>query len=180
MIISLSGKKRAGKSSCAEHLVSLGWDEVSWAYPLKEVIGRQLFGLTDEQMYGDAEAKEATLPAWGMSARQILQVVGTDLFRKHICDDFWVRIGVRRILELQPRNIVISDTRFPNEAQAVRAMGGTTICVEKIRTDGLTPPLDTHPSETALDDFNFDHRIIAFQGDMVGLRRQLMDIIGEK
>ena len=75
MIISLSGKKRAGKSITASHLVSKGWVEVSWAYPLKEIIGRELFGLSTNQMYGTAKDKESLIEEWGMSARQILQIV---------------------------------------------------------------------------------------------------------
>jgi len=154
MIISLSGKKRSGKSTVAKHLTNKGWWEVSWAYPLKEVIGKQLFGLSYEQMYGSMQYKEAIISEWGLSPRQILQVVGTDLFRRYICDDFWVRIGIRKIKELQEKNpnlnIVISDTRFLNEADAIKTLGGHLVWLHRENNPYSN---DNHPSETALDDY---------------------------
>ena len=175
MIISLSGKKRSGKGTIAEHLVQKGWHEVSWARPLKEIIGRDLFGLTDAQMYGNAEDKEAIIPEWNMSAREILQKVGTDMFRRQICDDFWVRIGVQKIKKIIVKspglNIVLSDTRFPNEAQAIRSLGGYLIWVHR---DGNPHANDRHPSETALDDFKgWDKVVMAPEGKLDSLREQV-------
>ena len=102
------------------------------------------------------------------------------MFRQQICDDFWVRIGKRRIQKLLDAgsNIVISDTRFPNEADAIKSLGGITVVVEKIRIDGKEPPMDLHPSEIALDDYSFDYRILAVKGDIPSLKRQIDDIIG--
>jgi hypothetical protein len=174
MIISLSGKKRSGKGTIADHLKRHGWLEVSWAEPLKEIIGRGLFGLNDAQMYGDTESKEAIIPEWNMSAREILQKVGTDMFRQHICDDFWVRIGIRNIkkcLAQNPNiNIVISDTRFPNEANAIKELGGYLIWVHR---DNNPHANDRHPSETALDDYRGWNKIVsADDGDLESLKAQ--------
>lgn len=175
MIISLSGKKRAGKGTITDHLLSKGWHEVSWAYPLKEIIGRQLFGLKVAQMHGSAEDKEAIIPEWNMSAREILQKVGTDMFRRQICDDFWVRIGVRRIKDIlasdPDANVVISDTRFPNEADAIRAMGGFLIYVHRENNPHAN---DRHPSETALDDYRGWNKIVsAADGNLNSLKDQI-------
>lgn len=75
-------------------------------------------------------------------------------------------------------NWIITDCRFPNEAKAVKDRGGIVIRVERniisrtvkptsydnlkhCSVDDLrtTDKIDTHPSETALDDYSFDYVI---------------------
>ena len=165
MIISLSGKKQSGKSSVAKYLVEkYGFIEVSWANPLKEIIGRQLFGLTTEQLYGTTADREKIDQYWNLSPREILQKVGTDLFRIHFMDDFWVRIGVEKIKNevASGHNVVISDTRFPNELKAIENLGGKTIRMK--RPDYISG--DYHLSETALDDASFEYDISAISGQL--------------
>src|SRR3990167_4042195 len=165
MIISLSGKKQSGKSSVAKYLVEkYGFIEVSWANPLKEIIGRQLFGLTTEQLYGTTADREKIDQYWNLSAREILQKVGTDLFRVHFMDDFWVRIGVEKIKNevANGHNVVISDTRFPTERKAAENLGGKTIRMK--RPDMISA--DYHDSETSLDDASFEYDISATTGHL--------------
>jgi len=175
MIIGLCGKKQSGKSTVAKYLTDNGFIELSWAYPLKEIIGRELFGLNDDQLYGSEEAKEAIIPDWGFSARQILQLVGTECFRKVIRDDFWVVLGKRRLLELTAKkyDIVISDCRFPNEMEAIKSVGGITV---RIIRDGQIS-LDSHPSENSLNDFVADYNLMAKSGDINHLRQGIVNII---
>jgi len=175
MIIGLCGKKQSGKSTVARFLVEQGFVELSWAYPLKEIVGRQLFGLNDDQLYGSEAAKEAIIPDWGYSARQILQLVGTECFRKVIRDDFWVVLGRRRLQELAQRktNVVISDCRFPNEMEAIKSVGGFTMRV--VKTGQVST--DTHPSENSLNDFKPDYTVEAKQGDIESLHKIVGNII---
>jgi len=164
MIISLSGKKLSGKSSVATYLVEKhGFVEVSWAYPLKEIIGKLLFRFTHAQMYDPIE-KEIVDPRWEMSPREVLQVVGTDLFRTNFMDDFWVRIGFETIKEeiAKGNNVVISDTRFPNEVKAIESLGGKIIRMK--RSDMVSA--DTHSSESSLDNYSFEYDIIAKTGEL--------------
>lgn len=175
MIVGLCGKKQSGKSTVARFLGEQGFVELSWAYPLKEIVGRQLFGLNDDQLYGSEEAKEAIIPDWGYSARQILQLVGTECFRKVIRDDFWVVLGRRRLAELSQKgtNIVISDCRFPNEMEAIKSLGGFTIRV--VREGQIST--DTHPSENSLNDYVTDFTITAKSGDIKTLERVIGNIV---
>ena len=174
MLISLSGKKQSGKSTITNDLCQAGWIEVSWAEPLKENIGAGLFGLSREQLYGSEQDKERVDPRWGMSARYILQLVGTDMFRKQICDDFWVKLGKRRIEHfLTVGSVVVSDTRFPNELEAVQSLGGHTVNVVRIGQINVDP----HPSETALDTATFDHIISAESGALTDLIEQMHEYI---
>jgi len=175
IIVGLCGNKQSGKSTVAQHLVSLGFYEISWAYPLKEIIGRELFGLKEHQLYGSEEEKEAIIPDWGLSARQILQLTGTECFRKVIRDDFWVVIGKRRLIELFDRgkNIVISDCRFPNEMEAIKSLGGYSVRI--VRRGQIST--DPHPSENSLNDYITDHTIIASSGDIKELKGEIEKFI---
>jgi hypothetical protein len=49
-------------------------------------------------------------------------------------------------------NWILTDCRFPNEAQAVKERGGMII---RINRPGITA-VNAHPSETSLDDYDFD------------------------
>ena len=73
---------------------------------------------------------------------------------KQIGEDFKIENDVFGIYP----NWIITDTRFPNELEAVKAKGGITI---KIARTGIhTPKLeDLHPSETALYNATFDYVI---------------------
>lgn len=57
--------------------------------------------------------------------------------------------------EIVEPNWIITDTRFPNEAQAIKKAGGFIIRVDRPGVNAI----NAHPSETALDDWEFDYRI---------------------
>ena len=71
-------------------------------------------------------------------------------------------------------NWIITDMRFPNEMQAVKANGGITIRV--VRPSDKEIPLDLHPSETALDDAKFDYEIVN-DGTIEDLKEKVEGII---
>lgn len=87
-----------------------------------------------------------------MTSREVLQVIGTDIIRK-ICPQAWVQATVNKIKKEQTSLALISDLRFPNEADGVREAGGKVIHL-------LRAPYsdeDQHDSETALDNYkDFD------------------------
>jgi hypothetical protein len=58
-------------------------------------------------------------------------------------------------------NWIITDTRFPNEAEAIKKAGGIVI---RINRPGVQP-INPHPSETSLDDWEFD-AVINNDGDV--------------
>jgi len=178
MLIGLAGRKQSGKSTVTDYLCQcFDFHEISWAYPLKEVIGRQLFGLDDEILYGDSPKREEVIEQWGMSGRQILQVVGTDLFRNHFDENFWVKVGIGRIMkELgQKHHVVVSDCRFPNELDAIKSFGGVTCKIIKL---AKMQPDDMHESEIALKKYtNFDYILTAPSGDIPTLMSQARHMV---
>jgi hypothetical protein len=97
--------------------------------------------------------KYVPLPRSGnMTNREVLQIVGTDIFRK-MYPNVWVDALFRRDWS-QEDYVLIPDVRFPNEALAIEEHGGILIRLE--RNTGLQ---DAHISEIALDGYNFKHRI---------------------
>ena len=105
-----------------------------------------------------------------MTVREVLQFVGTNLFRSQMEPDIWVQSVYRK--EYGDDDIVIvADCRFPNEA-AFAKEHGLLISVE--RNTGLGS--DGHASETALDDYDDYHYTVVNNGSFDELREKL-DVI---
>ncbi len=71
-------------------------------------------------------------------------------------------------------NWVITDVRFPNEAQAIKEKGGYVIRIDR---PGVKP-INDHPSETSLDTWKFDYKIDNVS-DIVSLAFTLTNIISK-
>jgi hypothetical protein len=118
-IIAICGPAGSGKSTAAQHLVEkYGAFRYGFATPLKEMVKRAL-DLSEEQVYGTQEQKEAVDPRYGHSARWFMQRIGTDGCRRTFGEDFWTKQCLDMIYRQNPRLAVIDDTRFINEAAAV-------------------------------------------------------------
>lgn len=99
-----------------------------------------------------------------MSVRELLQKLGTEAMRNGLHQNVWVNALFAdykrpKMSEPNPSNWIITDVRFPNELEAINDVNGLTIRV-------VRPQIETanfksqHPSETALDDAEFDYEII--------------------
>lgn len=119
--------------------------------------------------------------AKNMTVREFLQKLGTEAMRDGLHTNVWVNAlmcDYRRpkMSEYNPSNWIITDMRFPNEMEAVVERKGVTIRVIRpydyskgIKKSELDNILNTtfnkiespslHPSETALDDAEFDYTI---------------------
>lgn len=84
--------------------------------------------------------------------RELLQWIGTEAMRNVIHQNVWVNALFSDYNE--ESKWIISDMRFPNEMEAVKKRGGITIRIERPNTNK-----GTHPSETALDNVEFDYVI---------------------
>ena len=159
------------------------WETRKFAGKLKD-IASHLTGI-DIEKFEDQEFKKTLLgPEWGtivrtplnsipvfedvkfnslMSVRDFLQKLGTDSLRNNLHPNVWVNalMSDYRPIEYnddeQPRlpNWIITDCRFPNEAQAVKDKGGLVIRIDR---PGIKP-INDHPSEIALDNWKFDYKI---------------------
>lgn len=162
LLVGVSGYARSGKDTVGQALVDRGWWHASFAAKLKAFlyainpqvvqngITYRLAGLVDA--YGWERAKDE-FP----EIRKLLQRTGTDAGRKVMWDSLWVDAAMRDVPDWPT---VFTDTRFPNEADAIRARGGIIIRVDR---PGVGPATDenghVHESETALDHYDFDYRL---------------------
>lgn len=178
LIIGLSGQKQSGKSTVANYLhTRKGFTELSFAYPLKEIIGKQLFGLNDAQLYGSEEEKSKIVPEWLRSPRDILQIVGTDLFRNSFDSNFWIKLCLKRIREIRKNNskarIVVSDCRFWNEQSELKELGAYSWNI--VKTGQVSN--DSHESEHGMTGYHFDCVLEAAEGKLTDLYGQVDEIL---
>ena len=157
-ILGLAGYARSGKDTAAKALAELGWKQIAFADILREFAYRlnplimsewgkvtQLQWIIDE--YGWDGYKRTQ---WADGVRDLLQRLGTECGRELISQSIWIDATFNR---MDPDSrYVISDVRFPNEASAILARGGSML---RIVRPGVGPA-NGHKSETALDDWEMD------------------------
>jgi hypothetical protein len=152
------------------------WQIKKFAGKLKQ-IASLLTGIPVEK-FEDQEFKKQEMPkCWNklqqsgrskvsipMTYREFLQKLGTEAMRDGLHINVWAnalfadyRLWSDGRKDWYP-NWIITDMRFPNEMEAVKEKGGITIRVS--RTGIHTPKVeDLHPSETSLDDAEFNYHI---------------------
>src|SRR3990167_8157922 len=158
-VIGLCGEAKTGKSTMAEFLTTLGYTELSFATPIKQI--GEIFFFTPEQLYGSQEEKAMLHPYWGFSARDFLQRVGTELFREtlpkffpNLGEDVWIKHMEYRISRLSSDKYVISDVRHPNEAKFIREKGG--ILIKCLRNTDVSDKHRNHLSEVNVNKIDCD------------------------
>ena len=132
----------------------------------------------------DREFKEKELgEEWdGLTPRKLLQLLGTEagrhiihpniwvnaLFADYVCDDCGQQEcptdeeDTGQMIHRSFPDWIVTDVRFPNEAEAIKDRGGILIRINRPQylDNGLVIRKDEHLSETALDDYDeFDYVI---------------------
>ena len=193
-IFAIAGRKQVGKDTFAkmaeEILDDKNVESFALAEPLKTFCMEYL-ALPYGSCFGSNEEKDEPVGLWGsyfsphildkyskdegdsISGREILQVVGTDIFRENFKSHIWIDICTRRIEKLRKAKgqhvIFITDVRFPNEYQAFKDLGATTI--KLYRNTGLNDAI-VHASETSLNaipDTDYDH--VIYEEENTNLRK---------
>ena len=157
-----------GKSTVANALID--HQRVSFAAPLKHAVWTLLGELGISGFHFVYEDKEAIIPGLGVSARHMMQTLGTEWGRACIHPDFWVMIARAKTQHIMNRNgsVVIDDVRFPNEAAMVFELGGE---LWRIDRPGVSYSGD-HSSEGALEDITPD-RVIVNDGTITQLKEKI-------
>ena len=166
MIVGITGKKRSGKDTVAQFLVSeYGYYQYSMAGPLKKAL-KTLFLWDDWHIEVD---KETVDPRWGISPRQAMQHIGTEWAQYALGDAFprfketsGTKLWANRFREVYQgefavkniRDVVISDVRFPHEEEVIRDLGGKILRIHREAESS-----DAHASETNVDKIQADASI---------------------
>jgi hypothetical protein len=109
-----------------------------------------------------------------MTAREVLQYVGTDIFRR-MYEPVWIKILMNKIKMDSPLVAVIADCRFDNEAQAVKDEDGTIVRLTR------RPTRDSHASEEGLKEFtDFDLVLDNEKLDIKSANQQLLEFLVQK
>lgn len=169
MLIGLTGPVAVGKDSAAAALCAAGWKSIAFADALR--IEVSAVWSIDQRLLVDRRGKELPvnqLAAGGAananwlrwicvngvslieprSPRWVMQQWGS--FRRHADPLYWLR-HVTYWVQYQRQhgvaNLVVTDVRFNNEAEALRGLGGHIVRVH--RADLAVLPADTgqHDSE---------------------------------
>lgn len=153
-----SSVMESGKSETAKVFRdTYGFRVMKFAGPLKDMTRAFLkaVGVEDIEQYVEGPRKMEALPGLrGLTARRVMQTIGTEWGRQTLYPDFWcdiAMVGVKAALA-RGENVVLDDLRFPNEFVAVKAAGAVTVRI--IRPDAPNPP--ETPYERQLDGHVFD------------------------
>jgi len=203
MIIGICGVIGSGKDTIADYLVNFHeFRRDSFASTLKDAVAA-VFGWDRELLEGCTKSarewREQIDPWWAerlgmpdLTPRWVLQQWGTEVCRKSFHDDIWI-VSLENKLRNSKDNIVISDCRFPNEIQSIRAAGGKIIWVQRGNLpDWYQTALDAnaghnyavqdlkmrkiHASETAWVGTDFD-AVVDNNGTLDQLYQQVQDLI---
>lgn len=176
ILIGLGHKARQGKNYVANYMQS-ALEAISF------------YAFADELKLYCKEHHDELVPRWQLAHQTkqvpgskpdaiygctpILQWYGTDIARKSD-PNTWVNALAKRMAAEAPTVAVITDVRFPNEAQFVKENAGYLVEVIRRNEDGSQfrdPGRDpNHPSETALDDYmGWDYTIMCKDGDLMAL-----------
>jgi hypothetical protein len=141
-LIGVCGRFRAGKDTIGEHLVSsYGYRRYAFADKVKELARRAPINWNGEK----DEVGRTTLQDLGNNVREVLG------------EDTWIHVLERLVYggEKVPALVVITDIRYTNEADWVRAQGGQVWKVIRRGTPTDTPA-SNHVSETSVDEIRPD------------------------
>jgi hypothetical protein len=189
MIISVTGKIGSGKDTIADIIMQCtpyhNWEVKKFAGKLKDIA--EILSGVPKINFEDQEFKKQDMdPEWGMTYRDLLQRLGTEAMRNGLHKNVWVNAlfadyksgplfpDVPAELHAQLPNWLITDTRFPNELEAVKDLNG--IAIKVVRETGNTIGT-THASETALDDYTEWDYVVDNNGSFEELKTQIFSIL---
>lgn len=168
MLIGLVGHVQAGKTTIGNYLKDkYGFTKLAFADPLKEMLIKADL-VTYEEAYVNKTPR----------SRELLQKIGTGIFRNQIDKDYWVEAAKHmlecnfQIMRELTNNIVFDDIRFPDEAGLIKDYNGVIIkVVRENHFDSITS--SNHESEKAVDTILYDYLITAESGEIEVLKLQM-------
>jgi hypothetical protein len=149
---------------------------MAFADPLKEAVAK-LFDIPRSVAF--SSDKSQVIEPWGLTLRDILQRFGTEAMRNNFGPDFWVRRWASEFSRLEretkAEGVVITDLRFENEADAVRARGGLVVHLRRPEA-GLGGAEGAHASELPLA-VGLDDCLVYNSGSVRDLDAKVPDIL---
>ena len=187
LILGLVGHAKSGKDTGAYDLIKflcsdgIEAKKIAFADPIRKI--GAIFGFTPQQM-SDQNLKETFCnPNFPLvTPRKFMQLVGSEMFRNNLDKDCWVKVAritldaaienARKYLdeaaEMYPDDgkiypnsvIIISDVRFPNEADMIRLIGGKIVKIHRPSLTTGNASWMTHESEKYIESMDADISIV--------------------
>jgi hypothetical protein len=161
-VIGLCGRAGVGKDEVAKILGGYGYERTAFANELKREVDERLkweyLSFSAAASYGDsgAEIERLLFACRGVSPwekptppdmRRLLQLWGSE-YRRQQDPGYWTKRVIEQIESSPEQRFSVSDVRFPNEAEAIEALGGV---VWKIERPGIIRDTALHVSESMVD-----------------------------
>jgi hypothetical protein len=197
MIIGICGLIGSGKGTVADHLIDQhNFKKISFADKLKDAVA-EMFDWPRHMLEGvtpqSRDWRERPDAFWSneldslITPRYVLQVFGTECMRQGFYDGIWVSLVKKKIQDNPTTNWVIPDTRFPNEVDMIKSVGGQVWCIKRgenpqwfddYKINGI-PPKEIHASEWAWANSAFD-LVIENNASMSELYQKIVDCITDQ
>lgn len=141
-IIGICGLKGSGKDTIAKIICDNDSSYVTLAFAdaVKDAVS-VMFGWPRELLSGrtieSREWREKPDEYWSkafgfdFTPRRALTTIGTDIIRPTFLKNIWDLNVKKRILSDTEHNFIITDTRFPNEINMIKDLGGIILRVER-------------------------------------------------
>lgn len=187
MLIGLSGFAGSGKDEAARVLVRRGFTRVAFADNIRKVLyamdphiplvntESELHSIGNRAQYVEKLSYIVDDIGWDDAKntypeiRRLLQRMGTEGGREILGKNVWVESALADV----EGDVVITDTRFQNEADYIKSRGGIVV---KIIRQGVGP-VNNHVSDNALDFYDFDV-VIDNNGTIKDLHEEILMITG--
>lgn len=133
-VVGLSGFAQSGKTTAALHLEKkYGIRRKHIAEPLRAMLAvlLQANGMSSEMItrYLEGDLKEKLIPELGVTSRYAQITIGTEWGRNLINPDLWANTWARGVADGE--SVMNDSVRFPNEAEAIRKLGGVVIMIKR-------------------------------------------------
>lgn len=175
-LIGIHGPLNGGKDTTANYIQAKfpgKFGRYAFAAPLKRAC-KAMFNFTDEQLEDQALKKQVD-QFWGFTPRLAMQKLGTEYGRGMLRDDVWIKRAEMEFAlnSKSAKGTIITDVRFENEAEWVRAQPGSILIC--LTVPGLKKDEQyTHASEAGITMMPTDVEIVNDKGlGVANLHRQI-------
>lgn len=114
--------------------------------------------------------------------RLILQLTGTEIYRKRVDENWWANLMKERILQSENSIFLNDDLRFSSESEVIQSLPQDEYKVITIRVErkvNTKKNIAIHESETALDDYDCWDYVVDNNGTLETLKESVKTIIDD-
>lgn len=171
LLIGLCGPAGAGKDTVGDYLCEqFAFQGLALAEPICNMLYALFADAGVPSCWMTERALKEKPTSLGYSYRQLAQSLGTEWGREQLDGDMWLRIAQRKARQVMDMgdSVVVTDIRFANEADWIRASGGHLVRVSRASVE----PVRAHASEAGAASLQADHELIN-NGSMSTLYEQI-------